>query len=63
MRGGNPPKSDVLIIGDSLTSDMQGRADYGIDTCWNNPNHEARPENLEITYEIKGLYDLLDIID
>ena len=30
---GNPPKSKVLIIGDSLTSDMQGGINFGIDTC------------------------------
>ena len=27
-RTGNPPRSDVLIIGDSLTSDIQGGVDY-----------------------------------
>lgn len=62
-RTGNPPKSDVLIIGDSLSSDMQGGADYGIDTCWYNPNGEARRENLKITYEIRRLSELLDILN
>ena len=46
-RTGNPPKSDVLIIGDSLSSDIQGGADYGIDTCWFNPNGEGRPGEFE----------------
>src|SRR5262245_9150030 len=36
-RTGNPPKGEVLIIGDSITSDIQGGVDYGIDTCWYNP--------------------------
>ena len=49
-RTGNPPKSDVLIIGDSLTSDMQGGVDYGIDTCWYNPAGEVKPEGFTITY-------------
>ena len=62
-RTGNPPKSDVLIIGDSLSSDMQGGADYGIDTCWFNPNGEERPEGLQITYEIRQLTELLDVLN
>ena len=59
---GHPDKSDVLIIGDSLTSDIQGGADYGLDTCWYNPNAEARPEGLPITYEIKHLREVLDFL-
>ena len=60
---GNPRKSDVLIIGDSLTSDIQGGADYGIDTCWYNPTQEAKPDGLPITYEIRHLNELLLGID
>ncbi|MCK5584578.1 YjjG family noncanonical pyrimidine nucleotidase, partial [Candidatus Bipolaricaulota bacterium] len=37
-RMGQPDKANVLIIGDSLSSDIQGGADYGIDTCWFNPD-------------------------
>ena len=29
--------SRVLMIGDSLTSDIQGGNNFGIDTCWFNP--------------------------
>lgn len=59
----NPSKSDVLIIGDSLTSDIKGGVDYGIDTCWFNPGGEIQPEGLTITYEIQRLQDLLEIIE
>ena len=62
-RAGRPPKSDVLIIGDSLTSDMRGGVDYGIDTCWYNPAGEARPDNLPITYEIRQLHELLEMVE
>jgi YjjG family noncanonical pyrimidine nucleotidase len=58
-RTGHPAKNDVLIVGDSLTSDMQGGVDYGIDTCWFNSTGERKPENLRITYEIKQLNELL----
>ena len=60
---GNPPKKDVLIVGDSLTSDMQGGVNYGIDTCWYNPAGEPRPDRLPITYEIKHLHQLLELIE
>lgn len=60
---GNPAKADILIIGDSLTSDIQGGVNYGIDTCWYNPASEPRPDDLAITYEIKHLQELLDILE
>ena len=62
-RTGNPARSDVLIIGDSLTSDIQGGVDYGIDTCWYNPVGEEKPEELSIRYEIRNLSELLQMID
>ncbi len=31
-------KEKMIIIGDSLSSDIQGGINYGIDTCWFNPN-------------------------
>lgn len=30
----NPKKDEILIIGDSLTSDIKGGINYGIKTCW-----------------------------
>jgi len=62
-RLGNPPKTDILIIGDSLTSDMRGGVNYGIDTCWINPAGESCPANFPITYEIGHLLDLMSLID
>jgi YjjG family noncanonical pyrimidine nucleotidase len=62
-RTGYPPKAGVLIIGDSLSSDIQGGADYGIDTCWYNPAGLPGPEGLPITYEIKHLHELPGIVE
>lgn len=62
-RCGHPAKSEVLIIGDSLTSDIQGGLDYGIDTCWYNPTGEVQPEGVKITYEIKRLHELLEVVE
>jgi ribonucleotide monophosphatase NagD (HAD superfamily) len=39
----------VAGIGDSLTSEIQGGVDYGLDTVWNNTTKEAHPEDLAIT--------------
>jgi 2-haloacid dehalogenase len=58
---GNPPKNEVLIIGDSLTSDMRGGIDYGIDTCWYNPHGQT--SNLPVTYQITELKQLPDLLD
>ncbi|MBR2029403.1 MAG: YjjG family noncanonical pyrimidine nucleotidase [Clostridia bacterium] len=31
---GNPQKSEVMIIGDSVSADITGGKNFGIDTCW-----------------------------
>ena len=59
---GNPPRDQVLLIGDSLTSDIQGGTNYGIDTCWFNPAHAPRNDSATIVYEISRLNDLLQIL-
>jgi len=45
-------KSRVLMIGDSLTSDIQGGNHYGIDTCWFNPQVKNNETATQPTYEI-----------
>ena len=57
---GQPSKKEVLIIGDSLSSDIQGGIAYGIDTCWFNPAGKAT--DLLVTYTIKNLGQLLEIL-
>lgn len=47
----------VLLIGDSLTSDMQGGLNCGIDTCWYNPR--ALAASLPVTTHIQRLDQLL----
>ena len=56
-------KSRALIIGDSLTSDIKGGVEYGIDTCWLNPADKAVPDGMEITYVIKDIRDVLEILE
>jgi 2-haloacid dehalogenase len=59
---GHPPRSAVLMIGDSLTADIQGAIQYGLDTCWYNPARQPRPPALEITYEITRLSELIGLL-
>ena len=56
-------KEKVLIVGDSLTSDIQGGIDYGIDTSWFNPHSKENNIGNEPTYEIRELMELLKIVD
>jgi YjjG family noncanonical pyrimidine nucleotidase len=55
-----PALEKVLIIGDSLSSDMRGGMDYGIHTCWYNPaGIDSRPA---VTYQIKSLRELFALV-
>ena len=56
-------KSTVLMVGDSLSSDIQGGINFGIDTCWFNPNKVINKTGLKPTYEISSLMELLDILE
>ena len=57
-----PEKDKVMIIGDSLSSDIRGGNDYGIDTCWLNMNEKVAPEDNVPTFTIKKLEELGGII-
>lgn len=62
LRMGNPLRNEVLLVGDSLASDMRGGADYGLDTCWFNPSGGTCDEDIRITFEIGNLTDLPGIV-
>lgn len=55
-------RESTLLIGDSLSSDIKGGADYGLDTCWFNPQGKAAPVGLSITYQIAALRELLPLV-
>ena len=59
---GHCEKDEVLIIGDSLTSDMQGGNNAGIICCWYNPNHLENTKNIRIDHEIDNLWQLEEIL-
>ena len=55
-------KKEALIIGDSITSDILGGFNAGIDTCWFNPSHKSNTLDIPVTYEIDNLGKLSEIV-
>ena len=55
-------RDNALVIGDSLSSDIQGANNAGLPCCWFNPRGLPRPGHLRIDYEIRALEELLPIV-
>ena len=55
-------KDEVMIIGDSLTSDMCGGNNAGILCCWYNPHDSKNMYNYRIDFEIKDISQVSEII-
>ncbi|MCB0688795.1 MAG: YjjG family noncanonical pyrimidine nucleotidase [Saprospiraceae bacterium] len=53
-----PEKDEVMIIGDSLSSDIKGGYDYGIRTCWYNPKKQQNQTDIRPDYTIQALEEL-----
>ncbi|MEE1503985.1 MAG: YjjG family noncanonical pyrimidine nucleotidase [Acutalibacteraceae bacterium] len=57
-----PPKEDVILIGDSLSADIIGGLNYGIDCIWFNKNGDELSENIKPTYIVNKLKDIEKIL-
>ncbi len=55
-------REHVLMVGDSLSSDIQGGINAGLDTCWFNPNHAENPGKVCPIYEISNLEELYPLV-
>lgn len=55
-------KAGILMIGDSLASDIRGGANFGIASCWYNPEHKANGTGLRPDYEVDSLEAIGDIL-
>ena len=55
--------SEVMIVGDSLTSDIQGGMNAGIKTCWYNPEKKPVPDGYRIDHVISDLHELKDCLN
>ena len=55
-------KSECMMIGDSLTSDIQGGVSYGIDTLWINMEGEHKnTSEVKPTYEMHSLPEMVEL--
>lgn len=59
---GNPDKSEVIMVGDSLKEDIQGGIVFGIHTCWYNRDGLEIPRNIRPTFVIGRLRELIDLV-
>lgn len=53
---------NTLVIGDSLTTDIQGANNAGLPCCWFNPEGKSPPDGLRIDCTITDLRQLLDFL-
>ena len=56
-------KSEMIIVGDSLTSDIKGGNNAGIPTVWYNPSGAPNDKGVTVDYEIRDLREILEILD
>ena len=54
-------KSEAVIIGDSLTSDILGGNNAGIDTIWYNPSGKQNDKGVKVTRIISKLSEMADL--
>lgn len=59
---GSKDKSEYVIIGDSLTSDIRGGINAGIKTVRFNPDKHKRDKDIDFDYEVNSLEEVLDIL-
>jgi len=50
--------SEIMIVGDSTTSDIRGGCDSGLVTCWYNPSGLPLPAGLRADHIIKDLREV-----
>lgn len=56
-------KDKTVMIGDSLTADIQGGNNAGIDTIWYNPHHLKNKTQAQPTFEVHSYQELLNCLD
>lgn len=61
-RLGDPPREEVLVVGDSLSADIAGAAAAGLDACWFNPRGLRLAGQPPPRFEIRELRGLLPIV-
>jgi len=53
---------DTVMIGDSLTSDIEGGITAGMKTIWFNPNRKTQPSGMHIDHTVTSLLEIKNIL-
>ncbi|MEG9545374.1 pyrimidine 5'-nucleotidase [Mannheimia sp. HC-2023] len=56
-------RTKVLMVGDTLASDILGGNNSGIDTCWLNTLNLKNETNIKPTYEINAINQIIEIVE
>ena len=54
--------SEIMIIGDSLTSDMAGGIGSGMKTCFYNPDNKPIPCGVKLDHQVTSLTEIKNIL-
>ncbi len=55
--------SRAIVIGDSLSSDIKGALNAGLDCIWYNPEYKSAPEGWNITHVVGSFDEILNILE
>ena len=53
---------NVIMVGDSLSSDMEGARISGLTSCWLNPEKGRDTVNADVDYTIQSLSELVEVL-
>ncbi|MBR7780171.1 pyrimidine 5'-nucleotidase [Undibacterium rugosum] len=59
---GQPARSAVLMVGDTLESDILGGIQAGLDTCWLNPAQKTAIPGIAPTFEVANHHTLKTLL-
>ena len=59
---GTYEKNEVMIVGDSLTSDIKGGNNADVLTVWYNPKRIENTKNVNVNFEISNLWQIEQIL-
>ncbi|MBN40151.1 MAG: noncanonical pyrimidine nucleotidase, YjjG family [Acidimicrobiaceae bacterium] len=54
---------NVMMVGDSLSSDMEGARISGLISCWFNPESDRNTADVGVDYTIQSLIELVEILN
>ena len=59
---GNPQRQNILMVGDTLESDILGGINAGLDTCWFNLNNSETSGDIVPKHQVSKLAELEDLL-